>query len=79
MFTDDKPGSSPCGPERRLAAIFAARRLSGYRRLMESDEKGAHERLETLLWEVIWPNHLPAIGSTLLHGLNRSLCGLPYE
>lgn len=78
MPTNDKPDWSPCGPERRLAAIFAAD-LAGCSRLKESDEEGARERLETLLWDVIWPNRLSAIGSTLLHGLNLALCGLPYE
>jgi TolB-like protein/class 3 adenylate cyclase len=40
--------------ERRLAAILAAD-VAGYSRLMGADEEGTHERLKTLLHQVIEP------------------------
>ncbi|GEC35813.1 hypothetical protein N181_30630 [Sinorhizobium fredii USDA 205] len=42
------------GPQRKLAVILAAD-VAGYSRLMESDEEGAHERLQGLLREIVRP------------------------
>jgi hypothetical protein len=39
---------------RRLAAILAAD-VAGYSRLMEADEEGTHERLKTLLRQLVDP------------------------
>ncbi|WP_085044189.1 adenylate/guanylate cyclase domain-containing protein [Ensifer aridi] len=54
MPDDDKPILVSAGPQRRLAVILAAD-VAGYSRLMESDEEGTHERLQTMLRDVVRP------------------------
>jgi adenylate cyclase len=57
--------------ERRLAAILAAD-VAGYSRLIEADEEGPHERLETIVSQLVDPNPaatraaLPRVQATAL-------------
>ena len=49
---------------RRLAAILAAD-VAGYSRLMEADEEGTHERLQTHLRELVDPKIRERRGRTV--------------
>jgi len=54
MPDDDEPTMVSAVPQRRLAVILAAD-VAGYSRLMESDEEGTYERLQTMLRDVVRP------------------------
>ncbi|MCA1443731.1 tetratricopeptide repeat protein [Ensifer sp. IC4062] len=54
MPDDDEPTLVSARPQRKLAVILAAD-VAGYSRLMEGDEEGTHERLQTTLRDAVRP------------------------